>query len=48
MTQSFVHCTHLRIFGNYYPRQFKNWYSDDWATQVVRTVGDGVMGRWGR
>jgi len=34
MTQSFVHCTHLKIFGTYYPSQFTNWYSDDWATQV--------------
>ena len=34
MTQSFAHCTHHAIFGFYYPRQFRNWYSDDWATQV--------------
>ena len=34
MTQSFAHCTHHEIFGYYYPREFKNWYSDDWATQA--------------
>ena len=37
MTQSFAHCTHLRIFGWYYPPAFANWYSDDWATQVYGT-----------
>lgn len=34
MTQSFAHCMHGDIFSSYYPRTFKNWYSDDWATQV--------------
>lgn len=34
MTQSFAHCTHLRVFGFFYPPAFRNWYSDDWATQV--------------
>jgi len=34
MTQSFVHCTHLQIFDYYFPQAFRNWYSDDWATQV--------------
>ena len=34
MTQSFAHCTHHEIFGYYYPTEFKNWYSDDWATQA--------------
>ncbi|KAL1500163.1 hypothetical protein AB1Y20_012833 [Prymnesium parvum] len=34
MTQSFTHCTHRDIFGYYYPPEFRNWYSDDWATQV--------------
>ena len=35
MTQSFVHCTHHLIFGYYFPPAFRNWYSDDWATQVT-------------
>lgn len=34
MTQSFAHCTHRAIFGWYYPPTFKNWYSDDWISQV--------------
>jgi len=34
MTQSFAHCTHGAVFGYYYPPHFRNWYSDDWATQV--------------
>lgn len=34
MTQSFVHRTHLEIFGYYYPPAFRNWYSDDWITSV--------------
>ena len=34
MTQSFSSCTHLRIFGTYYPWRFKNWFSDNWAAQV--------------
>lgn len=36
MTQSFVHRTHLDIFGvdSYFPRAFKNWWSDDWISAV--------------
>lgn len=34
MTQSFVHCTHFEVFGTYFPRVFRNWYSDDWASSV--------------
>ena len=34
MTQSFAHCTHGDVFGYYYPPHFRNWYSDDWATQA--------------
>eukprot|EP00698_Gefionella_okellyi_P012819 TRINITY_DN3479_c0_g1_i2.p2 TRINITY_DN3479_c0_g1~~TRINITY_DN3479_c0_g1_i2.p2 ORF type:complete len:238 (-),score=40.19 TRINITY_DN3479_c0_g1_i2:53-766(-) len=34
MTQSMVHKTHREIFGFYYPRSLKNWYSDDWITHV--------------
>jgi len=33
-TQSFVHRTHYEIFGFFYPPVFKNWYSDDWITDV--------------
>ncbi len=34
MTQSFAACTHLDIFGFYYPWRFRNWFSDDWASQI--------------
>jgi hypothetical protein len=34
MTQSFAACTHLEVFGFYYPWRFRNWFSDDWAAQV--------------
>ena len=34
MTQSFASCTHLEVFGFYYPWRFRNWFSDDWAAQV--------------
>ena len=34
LTQSFVHKTHLDIFKRYFPRQTRNWYSDDWITGV--------------
>jgi hypothetical protein len=34
LTQSFVHKSHLEIFGSYYPSSFRNWWSDDWISQV--------------
>ena len=33
-TQSFVSRLHLVIFDSFYPKVFKNWWSDDWITQV--------------
>ncbi|KAL7573557.1 hypothetical protein ACA910_008695 [Epithemia clementina (nom. ined.)] len=33
-TQAFVSRLHLEIFNSLYPPVFKNWYSDDWLTQV--------------
>ena len=29
-TQSFVHRTHLDLFGTFYPFVYKNWFSDNW------------------
>ena len=37
LTQSFVHKTHLDIFGKYYPKEIKNWHIDDWITKVYET-----------
>lgn len=34
LTQSFVHCTHLSIFKRYFPKELKNWYVDDWMSEV--------------
>tara|TARA_R110000868_G_scaffold54043_1_gene169327 strand:- start:1815 stop:2747 length:933 start_codon:yes stop_codon:yes gene_type:complete len=34
LTQSFVHVTHLQIFGFYYPSTIVNWYVDDWITSI--------------
>lgn len=34
MTQSFVSRKHYEIFGYYYPEVFKNWFSDNWITDV--------------
>jgi hypothetical protein len=34
LTQAFVHKTHYDIFGYLYPYVFRNWFSDDWLTQV--------------
>ncbi|KAL7564643.1 hypothetical protein ACA910_009331 [Epithemia clementina (nom. ined.)] len=33
-TQALVSRLHLEIFNSFYPPVFKNWYSDDWLTQV--------------
>lgn len=35
LTQAFVHRTHLDIFdGLFFAEPFRNWWSDDWLTQV--------------
>jgi hypothetical protein len=38
LTQSFVSRVHLSIFGTdgFYPHVFKNWYSDNWISDVYR------------
>lgn len=36
LTQSFVHVTHLKIFGKYYPEEIINWYIDDWITEIYK------------
>lgn len=33
-THSFVHRTHVDIFGYLFPPSFKNWWSDDWISTV--------------
>ena len=34
LTQSFVHRTHLDIFGHYFPEEIRNWYCDDWINDI--------------
>lgn len=36
LTQSFVHVTHLQIFGDYYPKEIKNWHIDDWISEIYQ------------
>ena len=33
-THSFVHRTHIDVFGHLFPPSFKNWWSDDWISTV--------------
>ncbi len=33
-THSFVHRTHIEVFGHMFPTSFKNWWSDDWISTV--------------
>ena len=34
LTQTFVSRKHMDIFGFYYPHEFKNWYIDDWISEI--------------
>ena len=34
LTYHFVHRTHIDIFKFFYPRNFTDWYGDDWATHI--------------
>ena len=36
LTQAFVSRIHQEVFGTFYPEIFKNWWSDDWITEVYR------------
>jgi hypothetical protein len=36
LVDSFVHRTHMELFGSYFPREFKNWWADDWMTMAYR------------
>ncbi|KAG5456577.1 MAG: hypothetical protein BJ554DRAFT_3650 [Olpidium bornovanus] len=38
-TQAVVSRTHYEIFGRLYPIDIKDWYSDDWITQVYGDLG---------
>lgn len=34
LTQTFVSRKHMNIFGFYYPSEFKNWFIDDWISEI--------------
>ncbi|CAM9836664.1 unnamed protein product [Scytosiphon promiscuus] len=34
LTHAFVHRTHIDVFGRFFPDSFKNWWSDDWISNV--------------
>jgi hypothetical protein len=34
LTQTFVHRTHIDIFGHYFPEEIRNWYCDDWLNDI--------------
>ena len=34
LTHSFVHRTHVEIFDAFFPKAFRNWWSDDWISTV--------------
>jgi len=37
-THPFVHKTHVESLGFFYPSTIKNWYCDDWVTQVYQRL----------
>ncbi|CAM9624920.1 unnamed protein product [Ascophyllum nodosum] len=48
LTHAFVHrrVTHLDIFGRYFPLSFRNWWSDDWISNVYgseHTLRDHIV-----
>lgn len=36
LTQAFVSRLHHEVFGTFFPARFRNWWSDDWITEVYR------------
>lgn len=46
LTHDMVHRTHMDIFESYYPKEFKNWYVDDWITLVYGKERTRMLGKW--
>jgi len=38
-THPFLHRKHVDLLGYFYPKEIKNWYCDDWATNVYTKLG---------
>jgi hypothetical protein len=41
-THPFVHKKHVELLGYFYPQEIKNWYCDDWVTEVYTKLGKVV------
>jgi len=41
-THPFVHKKHVELLGFFYPKEIKNWYCDDWITQVYTKLNKVV------
>jgi hypothetical protein len=39
LTQSFVSRKHYEKLGYYFPKEIKNWYCDDWITELYISIG---------
>jgi len=39
LTHAFTHRTHVEVFGGaFFPKSFKNWWSDDWISTVYGSL----------
>lgn len=38
LTHAFAHRTHVELFGFFFPKAFKNWWSDDWISTVYGSL----------
>eukprot|EP01125_Pyxidicula_operculata_P004361 TRINITY_DN1666_c1_g1_i2.p2 TRINITY_DN1666_c1_g1~~TRINITY_DN1666_c1_g1_i2.p2 ORF type:complete len:144 (-),score=29.08 TRINITY_DN1666_c1_g1_i2:311-742(-) len=41
----FTHRTHIDIFGYHYPKDFRDWYCDDWISHVYGVLGKSTYSR---
>jgi len=46
LTHDMVHRTHLKIFDNYYPVVFHNWFVDDWISTVYGPARTSKLHSW--
>ena len=46
LTHDMVHRTHLDVFGTYYPAEMRDWYIDDWISDVYGPLNTARVFRW--
>jgi hypothetical protein len=46
LTHDMVHRTHLKVFDDYYPDEFDNWWIDDWITGVYGPTRTMRINNW--